>query len=108
MKIYIGDRLRQKRMFNAMTQSELAKRMHVDARTISSWETNRTEPKPEQIEALAKILNCSYQELTGFSSAFTVDVPAPELNGVMKLYNSLNAEQQNLVLLYMIELSGDN
>lgn len=105
MKLYIGDKIRRFRLMRELTQSELGHYLRVDARTISSWEKNRTEPKPFQINMMAEVFGCEVEDLTGYSSTATMDIAAPEFNAVVELYKSLNPEQQNRALLYMIELS---
>jgi len=64
----IGGAIRKYRISNNMEQKELAKLLHVSDKTISSWETNRTQPKMEMIEAMCKIFNCQ-------KSDFLDDVP---------------------------------
>ena len=41
----IGDNIRRLREEKGMSQSELAKKLFISDKTISSWEVNRTEPK---------------------------------------------------------------
>lgn len=101
MKLNIGDKIREQRFKNNLTQSELGAKLHVDARTISSWEKNRTEPKQAQIQQMSKIFGCKDYELTGLGS---MEFVVPEFNAVVELYNSLPPEKQNKALLYMLEL----
>ena len=54
----IGGTIRRFRLLNGMEQKELAKLLHVSDKTVSSWETNRTQPKMEMIEELCKIFHC--------------------------------------------------
>lgn len=61
----LGDNIKQIRINKGYSQSELAKKMHVSRTTISSWETNRTEPTMGNIEQLAKIFNCKKSDLIG-------------------------------------------
>lgn len=103
MKLNIGNRIKEQRRLNGLTQSELADKLHIDYRTVSSWESNRTEPKQAQIQQMCSIFGCSDYDLTGIASAMDTLIP-PEFNAVVELYKSLNAEQQNKALLYMIEL----
>ena len=44
---------------NKMTQQELADKLFVTDKTISSWETNRTEPGLEFLVKLSDIFSCS-------------------------------------------------
>ena len=52
-------RLNELRKKKGLTQEELAKRLFVTNKTISSWEADRTEPGLEMIVELTKILECS-------------------------------------------------
>lgn len=54
----IGGTIKRFRKINNLEQKELAKLLNVSDRTISSWETNRTQPKMEIIEELCRIFKC--------------------------------------------------
>ena len=54
----IGGVIRKYRLSNNMEQKDLAKLLHVSDKTVSSWETNRTQPKMDIIEELCKIFHC--------------------------------------------------
>lgn len=41
----------------------MGERIYVSAKTVSSWEANRTEPSLDLIVRLAEILECSYASL---------------------------------------------
>ena len=53
-----GDRLGTLRKTKKMTQEELASRLYVADKTVSSWESGRTEPSMEMIIKLSEILEC--------------------------------------------------
>ena len=54
-----GKRLSELRKKKSLTQDDLAKRLYVTNKTVSSWEADRTEPELEIIIKLAQILECS-------------------------------------------------
>lgn len=54
----IGDKIRSIREIRGLTQAELAERLGVSSKTVSSWEVNRTEPKMGMIEKVCVTLNC--------------------------------------------------
>lgn len=54
----IGATIKAFRLLNSMDQKELADKLHVSNKTISSWESNRTQPKMEMIEEMCKVFNC--------------------------------------------------
>lgn len=59
----LGTRITNLRKKEKLTQTNLAKKLYVTDKTISSWETNRTEPNLEIIIALSEIFNCSISYL---------------------------------------------
>lgn len=113
MKINMGRRLKELRIKKGMTQLGLAKKMDVDARTISSWENNRTEPKMYQIQKLCSFLDCDEYELTGIATTDTTKDASVIFSStdvtILELYHKLSAENKNKLLVYMIELGqGEN
>ena len=55
----LGERITKLRKKLKLTQEELAEKIYVTDKTISSWESNRTEPSLETIIKLSEILNCT-------------------------------------------------
>lgn len=58
-----GLRLKDLRNKKGLTQEALGDKLFVSAKTISSWEANRTEPSLDLIVRLAEVLECSYSSL---------------------------------------------
>ena len=58
-----GNRLSRLRKEKNMTQTELADLLYVSAKTVSSWESSRTEPSIELIADIARIFDCSTEYL---------------------------------------------
>lgn len=54
-----GKRISKLRKSKKITQLELANKLFVADKTVSSWESNRTEPGLEVLVKLADILDCS-------------------------------------------------
>ena len=54
-----GERISKLREEKNITQKELASKLYVTDKTISSWESNRTEPSLEMIIRLSEVLECS-------------------------------------------------
>lgn len=54
-----GERISKLRQDKNITQRELASKLFVTDKTISSWESNRTEPSLEMIIRLSEVLECS-------------------------------------------------
>lgn len=59
MDMNIGNRISELRMAKKLSQEELAKKIFVSNKTISSWELNRTEPSLEMLIKLSEILDCN-------------------------------------------------
>lgn len=61
-----SSRLKNLRMQNYMTQTELAKRLNVSQNAIFNWESGRREPNYESIERISKIFDVSPSYLIGW------------------------------------------
>lgn len=57
-------KLKTIRTNQGINQVDLAKKIGVSQKTISSWETGRTEPTMKDISSLCHELDCSVEELT--------------------------------------------
>ena len=58
-----GERISKLRQTKNITQKELASKLYVTDKTISSWESNRTEPSLEMIIKLFETLECNVNYL---------------------------------------------
>lgn len=74
----IGRTIRELRTQKGMEQQELAALLHVSNRTVSSWETNRTEPKMEMIEAICQALECSKSDFLESSTDYVITLSDKE------------------------------
>lgn len=59
----IGKNIKMIRTHVGMDQKELADRLQVSNKTVSSWECERTNPKMGNIERMSQIFNCSKTDL---------------------------------------------
>ena len=57
------NRIEQYRRKNGITQYELALKMGVSQANISLWEKGEVSPRSDKLPLLAKILNCTIDEL---------------------------------------------
>ena len=69
MKMNIGQRISRLRKAKNLSQQELAKQLYLTDKTISSWESGRTEPKLSMVVKLSEILDCSAKYLIFGESA---------------------------------------
>lgn len=93
-----GERLKSLREKKQLTQEELASRLYVSSKTISSWESSRTEPSLDLIVKLSEILECSY------ASLLYGDIKKSDLETEIKI--RLNEEEFERLKLFF-EASGE-
>lgn len=60
-----NERLKELRIEKNLSQSQLAKRINVDFRTISNWENGVNQPNIDTLTAIAKCLDVSTDYLLG-------------------------------------------
>ena len=58
----IGEKIKELRIENKLSQMQLAKMIDVSQKAIDYWERNVNEPKVSYIIALVKIFNLTYDE----------------------------------------------
>lgn len=63
MKMNLGNRIANLRKRKKWTQNDLANKIFVTDKTISSWESNRTEPSLEIIVKLSELFDCNVSYL---------------------------------------------
>ncbi len=61
------------------TQEEVADRLGIDRSTVAKWKTGTASPRADKLLQLARILNCTADELL-----LEEDDPAPERNGIKR------------------------
>lgn len=54
----LGNKIKELRKQNGMEQKDLAILLNISPKTISSWETNRTQPKMEFISMMCEVFHC--------------------------------------------------
>lgn len=55
--------IKKLRCINRLTQLQLAKEINVDRSTIAKWETGSSKPNVNKLPIIAKVLNCSINDL---------------------------------------------
>ena len=53
----------EKRIKQGLTQQQLANKVGVDRTTVSKWELGKAIPRPPVLKRMAKIFNCTIDEL---------------------------------------------
>ena len=57
--------IKEKREAKSMTQTEIAEKLNISRTTVSMWETGDSMPRADKLPALARILDCTIDELMG-------------------------------------------
>ena len=87
----IGNRIRELRKQNKMTQLDLADRLNVEFSNVSKWELGKNNPSMELIQKIAIIFNVSIDYLLG-----QTDNPSPtEITPVKKVTNPHEAFEKD-------------
>lgn len=94
----IGKNIKTLRNQRNMTQGELADKLNVTNKAVSSWENDRTEPNMGMIEQMCRVFQCTKTELIDGATANTPDNMTTEL---MQKFSKLSPEQQDNVLQYI-------
>lgn len=84
----LGEKIKHLRQSNKMSQSDLAKSLHVSYQAISNWERNKSYPDKENIIMISNLFNIPLDELMRDEQKCT-----PRSNSLIK-YNL-----QNIVIL---------
>ena len=66
------NRIAEIRKKRGLTQVELAKRLGIQQGTLLRYEHNKREPRTDALMAMARILNCSLDELVGLKTGYEV------------------------------------
>lgn len=74
-----ADRLKYYRSINDMKQEELANKIGVSQKTISSWETGRSEPTMREVTKLCKTLDCTVEDLTDTRARKVGEISIPDI-----------------------------
>lgn len=96
-ELKIGENIKAQRQIARMSQQELADRLNVSRKTISSWEVNRTEPNMGNIEDLAKALGCRKSTLLGGEVKLSASQASMDFEFINK-FKHLSEKNQELVI----------
>ena len=62
-KVYYVNIIQRKRIHLNLTQKDLAKMIGVDRTAVGKWELGQSVPRMKHLLALAKILDCSIEDI---------------------------------------------
>lgn len=55
--------IKELRLSAGLTQEQVAKKMHLDQSAVSLWEKGSTKPLRKNHKKLAKVLNCTVEDI---------------------------------------------
>lgn len=79
----IGERLKELRKLNNLSQEQVAKELNITRQAISKWETDKTMPDIENIILLSKLYNVSLKSIMGEEEEKNIEEsekPIPQYN----------------------------
>ena len=95
-----GERLYRFREERGFSQKQMAERLAITQQSYAAWERRSTAIKPEQLAALAKILDCTVSDLIATEPKehrSRTSGPAGRLRRVFEAVNKMPRHQQNKV-----------
>lgn len=92
----IGKRIKAMRIERGMEQAELAEKLHISNKTVSSWECGRTEPKMGMIEGMCKVFGCQKTELIDGVDCQNFSVSRDEYE-IIRKYQQSDDETKRMV-----------
>lgn len=57
------NKIRELRQKNGLTQVQLAQHLYIDRSTVAKWETGESNPRADMLTKIAKVLECSIDDL---------------------------------------------
>ncbi|HJC34218.1 MAG TPA: helix-turn-helix domain-containing protein [Candidatus Mediterraneibacter faecipullorum] len=70
----VSERIKNLRMSNDMTQTDLAKKLNITRSSVNAWEMGISTPSTTYIVELAQLFHVSTDYLLGLSDNVTLDI----------------------------------
>lgn len=114
IKLGIGKNIKKYRKLCNLTQNELADKLEVSNKTVSSWEIDRTEPTMKYVNKMCEIFSCSQSDLTKSSSIdysaeagdFVMDIlEDKELTEALEIYFGLPDHSKKEIINFIKYMS---
>lgn len=74
MSIRTADRIKELRLKNNLTQTEMAKRLYVTRSSVNAWEMAISVPSTEKIAEICQLLHTSSDYLLGISAEESIPI----------------------------------
>ena len=82
----IADRIKQLRISNNMTQTDLAKKLNITRSSVNAWEMGISTPSTAYIIKLSQLLKVSTDYLLGLSNNINLDVSMLSNREIQMIY----------------------
>ena len=83
----IADRIKQLRLSNNMTQTDLAKKLNITRSSVNAWEMGISTPSTAYIVELAQLFHVSTDYLLGLSDNVSLDISHLPEKEIQLVYN---------------------
>jgi transcriptional regulator with XRE-family HTH domain len=90
----LGEQITHYRKLRGWTQTDLAEKLDVKPSHISRWENDKVRPHSDTLQAIARALGVSIDELTSGSQPATADATSMQVLGAIE---KLDEEDKRLV-----------
>jgi transcriptional regulator with XRE-family HTH domain len=94
----LGQRIRQLRTVQTVSQEALAEKLETTANTVSRWETATYKPSVENLYSLAKCFRISVADLFDFTDV----EEAPRVNALLDAVRGLDEDDLDEVITYAL------
>ena len=91
----IGEKIKELRERNKLTQSDLAKLLYITRSSVNAWESGLAAPSTQYIAELARILKVSTDYLLGLNNTATISVTGLDTIEVGLLVETANKFREN-------------
>lgn len=95
--MYIGNIIKERRVFMNLTQEELATILHVSPQAISRWECGISYPDIAMVPLLVKNLNISADKLLGCENLGTITMDETSFLAMAKVANTSSVLNQSQI-----------
>ena len=91
----IGEKIKELRERNKLTQSDLAAVLNITRSSVNAWESGLSAPSTQYIAELARILKVSTDYLLGLNNTATISVTGLDTIEVGLLVETANKFREN-------------
>ena len=91
----IGEKIKELRERNKLTQSDLAKLLNITRSSVNAWESGLSATSTQYIAELARILKVSTDYLLGLNNTATISVTGLDTIEVGLLVETANKFREN-------------